>query len=106
MLPKDIRLDPIPFAGTFGRSEAEVAAAWIVAGRTVDNRWDNELTIAEMKARTLAAYKSDARVQQIVQNPFLRPDFMLLHNDGYITDGFIFTEKAMEKLKAFVEVAP
>lgn len=106
MLPKDIRIDPIPFVGTFGKSEAEVAAAWIVAARQFDNQWDNELTSDEMVARTQALYATDARVQQLIRNPFLRPDFQLLRQGGYTTDGFIFTEAGMEKLKAFVEVAP
>lgn len=104
MLPKDIRIDPIPFVGTFGKSEAECAVAWIVIARTVDNRWDTPLTMDQIFDRVAAVAKQDGRVSMVVSNPFLRPSAAILFEKGYLTEDHIFTEKAMEKLKAFAEV--
>lgn len=106
MLPRDIRIDPIPFVGTFGKSEAEVAAAWIVIARRVDNSWNSPLTMEEIFERVRDASKKDARVQMLTSNPFLTPSAKPLLDKGYLAEGHIFTEAAMEKLKAFVEVAP
>lgn len=101
--PRDVVIEPIPFIGTFGKSGREVAAAFVVAARKTSNTWQEPLTINDLAARVESRAIADLNLRSILTNPFLKPDFPGLVEQGDIDLFFIFTEQGMAKLEKWAK---
>ena len=80
MNPLDVALfeGPCPLVGVFGRSELEVAAAFIVLACQVDNCWR-----AVSPPEVGLALDNSVDAHRMWNNPFLRPDIGDLVAKGF-----------------------
>lgn len=86
MKPSSIRIDIIPFTGTFGRVEREIAAAMLV--RACAMTGDTWQPIAPRRVEEVLRDDLDSGVEPWTSansNPFWRPDFLDLVNSGFAT---------------------
>jgi hypothetical protein len=109
--PSEVALHvPLPFVGTFDKTEVEIAAGMLVHALAMrGNEWRaiDWPEIAAVLKVDLEAKRQPWK--SLVTNPFLRPDFHRLVKDGYASwqgaageSPMALTEAAFERIKKWV----
>lgn len=109
-LPSQVVLSGIPLTGTMGRTEREVAAAYLVlACQFHGDRWQPVTPLMIRAALDDADAKEGHVMSGIARNPFARPDFFGLTTEGFATQDqgpgpapIELTPKAFEAMRKWV----
>lgn len=96
--PTDVNIESLPFVGMLGRSELEVAVAYVIAGRQKVNDWSTPMTPLRLSSALSDVMVHNAYVRDVVKNPFLKPDFDGLMDAGIIDKHYCFTSEGLTKL--------
>jgi len=73
----------LPFIGTFGHTEAEVAAAMMISTMRYDGDKLQPVSFEQIKTWMYEAERSEKRWRDLLNNPFVTPDIDMLIADGY-----------------------
>lgn len=98
-----------PLTGTLGRVEREIAAALILFGlHTLRKNWDEPIGGTALALLLKAAFEANqGPVRSWLTNPFLKPDFPDLVEQGFATlteaDGYALTPAALERLAPHIQ---
>jgi hypothetical protein len=105
MKPSEVVIDAIPFVGTFGRSQIEIAVALIVRTCALGGDTWGPCTLDDVMLMITNEVTEKAEpIASMAGNPFVRPDWHSLISAGWATqDGgtgaIELTPKAVEALE-------